>query len=249
MQLCLVLAPCFSLLTALVAGVITYLTIPKESSPDITIPIIYVSVGHQGISLHDTERLLVRPIEQELESIEGVKEMNSTAAEGVASVVLEFNIRSWPCKAMADVRDAVDLAKPKLPQDSDEPTVNEVTLASEQPVLSVVLFGTVPERTIVQIARELGDKLESYRQILGVDIAGDRRYLKLLLILYWWSYSLDQADIYNLIALNNPVVAAGFVITGYGRFSVKVPSVFNSLKDVLSYLSKWMANRSLLLVM
>ncbi|PMH09515.1 efflux RND transporter permease subunit [Vibrio splendidus] len=219
----------------LVAGVITYITIPKESSPDITIPIIYVSVGHQGISPTDSERLLVRPIEQELRSIEGVKEMTATAAEGHASVVLEFNVGVDLTKAMADVRDAVDLAKPKLPEDSDEPTVNEVTLASEQPVLSVVLFGTVPERTIVQIARELGDKLESYRQILEVDIAGDRDDIVEIIVdpLLMESYSLDQADIYNLIALNNRVVAAGFVDTGYGRFSVKVPSVFNSLKDVL----------------
>ncbi|NOI90649.1 efflux RND transporter permease subunit [Vibrio splendidus] len=219
----------------LVAGAATYITIPKESSPDITIPIIYVSVGHQGISPTDAERLLVRPIEQELRSIEGVKEMTATAAEGHASVVLEFNVGVDLTKAMADVRDAVDLAKPKLPEDSDEPTVNEVTLASEQPVLSVVLFGTVPERTIVQIARDLGDKLESYRQILEVDIAGDRDDIVEIIVdpLLMESYSLDQADIYNLIALNNRVVAAGFVDTGYGRFSVKVPSVFNSLKDVL----------------
>lgn len=219
----------------LVAGVVTYITIPKESSPDITIPIIYVSVGHQGISPTDAERLLVRPIEQELRSIEGVKEMTATAAEGHASVVLEFNVGVDLTKAMADVRDAVDLAKPKLPEDSDEPTVNEVTLASEQPVLSVVLFGTVPERTIVQIARDLGDELESYRQILEVDIAGDRDDIVEILVdpLLMESYSLDQADIYNLIALNNRVVAAGFVDTGYGRFSVKVPSVFDSLNDVL----------------
>lgn len=223
------------LLFILVAGIGTYITIPKESSPDITIPIIYVSVGHQGISPTDAERLLVRPIEQELRSIEGVKEMTATASEGHASVVLEFNVGVDLTKAMADVRDAVDLAKPKLPEDSDEPTVNEVTLASEQPVLSVVLYGTVPERTIVQIARELGDKLESYRQILEVDIAGDREDIVEIIVdpLLMESYSLDQADIYNLIALNNRVVAAGFVDTGYGRFSIKVPSVFNSLKDVL----------------
>ncbi len=50
------------LLFILVAGIGTYITIPKESSPDITIPIIYVSVGHQGISPTDAERLLVRPM-------------------------------------------------------------------------------------------------------------------------------------------------------------------------------------------
>ncbi|MCZ4295220.1 efflux RND transporter permease subunit [Vibrio sinaloensis] len=219
----------------LFAGAGTYITIPKESSPDITIPIIYVSVGHQGISPSDAERLLVRPIEQELRTIEGVKEMTSTASEGHASVMLEFSVGVDLNKAMADVREAVDLAKPKLPSDSDEPTVNEVTLASEEPALSIVLYGTVPERTIVQIARQLRDKLESYRQILEVDIAGDREDIVEIIVdpLLMESYGLDQGDIYNLIALNNRVVAAGFVDTGYGRFSVKVPSVFDSLKDVL----------------
>ncbi|MEZ8099762.1 efflux RND transporter permease subunit [Vibrio bivalvicida] len=223
------------LMFILFAGVVTYVTIPKESSPDITIPIIYVSVGHQGISPSDAERLLVRPIEQELRSIEGVKEMTSTASEGHASVMLEFSVGVDLSKAMADVREAVDLAKPKLPSDSDEPTVNEVTLASEEPALSIVLYGTVPERTIVQIARQLRDKLESYRQILEVDIAGDREDIVEIIVdpLLMESYGLDQGDIYNLIALNNKVVAAGFVDTGYGRFSVKVPSVFDSLKDVL----------------
>jgi multidrug efflux pump len=223
------------LVLILVAGAATYITIPKESSPDITIPIIYVSVSHEGISPGDAERLLVRPIEQQLRSIEGVKEMSATASEGHASVTLEFNVGMDLDKAMADVRDAVDQAKPKLPADSDEPTVNEVTLASFQPVLSVVLYGTVPERTIVQIGRELRDKLESYKQVLEVDIAGDREDIVEIVVdpLLMESYNLDQGDIYNLIALNNRVVAAGFVDTGYGRFSVKVPSVFESLKDVL----------------
>uniref|UniRef100_UPI0040476A3F efflux RND transporter permease subunit n=1 Tax=Vibrio anguillarum TaxID=55601 RepID=UPI0040476A3F len=223
------------LIFILIAGVATYFSIPKESSPDITIPIIYVSVSHQGISPSDAERLIVRPLEQEMRSIEGVKEMTSNASEGHASVVLEFNVGVNLDKAMADVRDAVNLAEPKLPADSDEPTVNEVTLASEQPVLSVVLYGTLPERAIVQIARQLRDKLESYRQVLEVDIAGDREDIVEIIVdpLLMESYGLDQGDIYNLIALNNKVVAAGFVDTGYGRFSVKVPSVFESLKDVL----------------
>ncbi|UUM30164.1 efflux RND transporter permease subunit [Vibrio japonicus] len=223
------------LLFILVSGVFTYITIPKESSPDITIPIIYVSVSHQGISPQDAERLLVRPIEQELRSIEGVEEMTSTASEGHASVMLEFSVGVDLNKAMADVREGVDLAKPKLPTDSDEPIVNEVTLASEEPALSVVLYGTVPERTIVQIARQLRDKLESFKQILEVDIAGDREDTVEIIVdpLLMESYGLDQVDIYNLIAMNNRVVAAGFVDTGYGRFSVKVPSVFESLQDVL----------------
>ncbi|MGF1700149.1 efflux RND transporter permease subunit [Photobacterium makurazakiensis] len=223
------------LVLVLLAGVATYQAIPKESNPDITIPIIYVSVSHQGISPDDAERLLVRPLEKELRSIEGVKEMTATASEGHASVVLEFNAGTDLNEALTDVREAVDIAKVKLPDDSDEPTVNEITLAGEDPVLSLVLYGTVPERTTIQIARELQDKLESFRQILEVDIAGDREDVVEVLVepLLMESYGLDQEDVFNLISRNNRVVAAGFIDSGYGRFSVKVPSVFESLKDIL----------------
>ncbi|MGR5061341.1 efflux RND transporter permease subunit [Photobacterium sp. DNB22_13_2] len=223
------------LVLILLAGAITYRIIPKESNPDITIPVIYVSVGHQGISPIDAERLLVRPLEKELRSIEGVKEMSAIAAEGHASVTLEFIVGSDINVALTDVREAVDLAKTKLPDDADEPTVHEVTLASYEPVLSLVLYGTVPERTTIQIARELQDKLESFKQVLEVDIAGDREDVVEVIVepLLMESYGLDQEDVFNLVARNNRVVAAGFVDTGYGRFSVKVPSVFDSLKDIL----------------
>lgn len=223
------------LVLILLAGIITYRVIPKESNPDITIPVIYVSVNHQGISPIDAERLLVRPLEKELRSIEGVKEMSAVASEGHASVTLEFIVGSDINTALTDVREAVDLAKPKLPEDADEPTVHEVTLASYEPVLSLVLYGTVPERTTIQIARELQDKLESFKQVLEVDIAGDREDVVEVLVepLLMESYGLDQEDVFNLVARNNRVVAAGFVDTGYGRFSVKVPSVFDSLKDIL----------------
>ncbi len=223
------------LVLILIAGILTYIAIPKEANPDITIPVIYVSIGHQGISPSDAERLLARPLEQELRSIEGVKEMTAIAQEGHASVTLEFIVGTDLKEALKDVREAVDDSKPNLPEGSDEPTVHEVTLASEEPALTVALYGTVPERTTIKIAREVQDKLESFKQILEVDIAGDREDVVEILVepLLMESYGLDQNDVFNLIARNNRVVAAGFIDTGYGRFSVKVPSVFNSLKDIL----------------
>ena len=80
-------------LVVLIGGTVSYISIPKESEPDIQIPIIYVSMTHEGISPEDAERLLVRPMEKELRSIEGVKEMRSVGAEGYGSVTLEFRRR------------------------------------------------------------------------------------------------------------------------------------------------------------
>ena len=78
------------LVSVLIAGVIAYVTIPKEAEPDIEIPIIYVYIEHIGISPEDAERLLVRPMEQEIRSIEGIKEMIAEGFEGGASVQIEF---------------------------------------------------------------------------------------------------------------------------------------------------------------
>ncbi|MBU2092046.1 MAG: efflux RND transporter permease subunit, partial [Alphaproteobacteria bacterium] len=148
------------LVLILIAGTIAYIDIPKESDPDINIPIIYVSMTHEGISPEDAERLLLRPMEQELKVIEGTKEMRSTAYEGGAFVLLEFDAGFDADTALNDVRERVDIAKSELPDETDEPVVTEVNL-SLFPVLVVTLSGPVPERTLVRLARELRDQVES----------------------------------------------------------------------------------------
>lgn len=223
------------LLLLLVAGYMSYQSIPKEAEPDITIPFIYVSISHSGISPEDAERLLLRPMEKELRGIDGVKEMTSTASEGHGSVLLEFVAGADTSSALADVREKVSLAKAKLPDGTDEPTVNEVTMASENPAITVMLSGTAPERALITIARDLKDKLESMREVLEVDIGGDREDMIEILVdpLLMESYDLDQQDIYNLISRNNRLVAAGTLDSGQGRFPIKLPSVFDNIKDVM----------------
>ena len=97
------------LLLVLVTGGFAYVVIAKESKPDINVPIIYVSMKHDGISPEDAERLLVRPMEQELRSIAGIKEIRSTASQGFATVLMEFDAGFDPDKALSDVRAKIDL--------------------------------------------------------------------------------------------------------------------------------------------
>lgn len=218
----------------IISGWTTYNNIPKESNPDITIPIIYVSIIHDGISPEDAERMLIRPMEKELRTLEGVKEMTSTASEGHASVQLEFVAGFDPKNALADVRDKVTLAKAKLPSDTEEPVIKQVSMADQQPVITVVLSGPVPERGLVTLARELKDVIESLKEVLEVDVGGDREDIVEIVVdpLLMESYGLDQNDILNLLQRNNRLVAAGTLDNGAGRFAVKVPSVYETVKDV-----------------
>lgn len=223
------------LLFILITGSVTYYNIPKEAEPDVPIPIIYVSINHHGIAPEDGERSLLRPLEQELRGLDGLKEMISTASEGHASIQLEFHAGIDGDAALANVREKVSLAKALLPDDSEEPVIKEVTMATQKPALTVILSGDVAERALITVSRELKHKIEALTEVLEVSVGGDREDMIEILVdpLLMESYNLDQNDIYNLISRNNLLVAAGTLDSGQGRFPVKVPSVFDSLKDVL----------------
>ena len=222
-----------TLVLVLVAGTVAYVEIPKESDPDVNIPIIYVVMVHEGISPEDAERLLVRPMEQELRTIEGVKEMRSAGREGSASVTLEFEAGFDADQAMADVRERVDLAQPELPDETEEPTVHEVNIGLF-PVLLVALSGAVPERTLLRLARELQNAIEGISSVLKAEIAGDREEMVEVLIdpVKVESYGLAPGDAVQAVRSSNLLVAAGAQDTGRGRFSLKVPGLFETAKDV-----------------
>ncbi|GAA0850008.1 efflux RND transporter permease subunit [Marinobacter szutsaonensis] len=219
----------------ILGGIAAFNTIPKEANPDVTIPIIYVSMTLDGISPEDAERLLVRPMEQELRSLEGIKEMRSTASEGHASVMLEFDAGFDPDMALQDVREKVDTARTKLPQEADEPRVNEINV-SLFPVLSVGLSGPLSERELITIARRLQDAIEAIPEVLEVEIGGDREDQLEVVVdpQVLESYGIDFDRLASLVTRNNQLVAAGSLDTGNGRMALKVPGVIENIEDVMS---------------
>lgn len=218
-----------------ISGLVAFNSIPKESQPDVAIPIIYVSMTYDGISPEDGERLLVRPMEKELKSIEGIKEMRAVSGEGHASVTLEFDAGFDADKALLDVREKVDAAKSKLPADTDEPQIHEVNVALF-PVLSLALSGDVPERVVRRIARDLKDNIEGLSGVLEVDIGGDREELMEVIVdpQALESYNIDYYELLRTIDFNNRLVAAGAIDTDNGRQVLKVPGVIDNVEDMLN---------------
>src|SRR3954464_871607 len=218
----------------LVAGFVAYLTIPKESEPDIKIPIVYVQLTQRGISPEDAERLLVKPVEIKLKSVGNVKEMRATAYEGGAYVLLEFEAGFDSNSALADVRAKVDESKRDLPKDADEPTVQEVNL-SLYPVIVVALSGELPERTLLRIARNAKNALEQVPGVISAELRGARdeavEIVAEPMLMKSYNVSLDQ-----LIAVtqqSNSLVAAGALEGPTGRFAVKVPALIEHPEDML----------------
>lgn len=222
------------LVLLLISGSVAYNDIPKESDPDVAIPILYITMRHDGISPEDAERLLIRPMEQELRSVEGLKEMRATAEEGYATVVLEFEAGFDIEKAKRDVREQMDIAKADLPGETEEPELHEVNVALF-PILVVTLSGDVDQRLLIRLARDLQDKIEGLSGVLEVDIAGDREDLAEIVVdpRALDSYGISQDELVQLVGRNNQLVPAGALDSEAGRVSVKVPGLIQSIDDIL----------------
>ncbi len=222
------------LILLFIMGATAYITIPKESDPDINVPIIYVSMTLEGISPSDAQRLLLKPMEKELSAIEGMKEMRSTGFLGGGNVLLEFDAGFDSDAALDDVREAVDKAKSELPDSADEPKVEEVNF-SLFPVLVVTLSGDIPERTLLKLARDLQDRVEGLSPILEAPIAGDREEQVEILIdpFLIESYGLQAGTLIDFFSRSNRLVAAGNMDTGLGSFDVKLPGLFETVEDIM----------------
>jgi len=221
------------LLFLIIAGSMAYMDIPKEAEPDVQIPVIYVSMTYQGISPEDSERLLLRPMETKLQTITGIKEMRSTAYQGGGNVLLEFQAGADLDKALDEVRNKVDDARPDLPTGADEPSVHEVNI-SEFPVLVVTLSGNVPERALTRTARELRDRIEEVSGVLDANLQGARDDLVEIIIdpVKLSSYGLQLDQLIQGINAGNSVVAAGSIEGDEGRYAVKVPLLIEDVEDV-----------------
>ena len=224
-----------ALVLLFVAGTVSYVSIPKEAEPDVDIPFIIVTTTLEGVSPEDAERLIVRPMEEELRSIEGLKEMTASTFEGGGSVVLEFTAGFDADQAVQDVREAVDRAQPELPEGAEEPVVTEIN-TSLFPVLITTLSGDVPERPLVRLARQLRDEIEGIPSVLEVTISGDREEMVEVVVdpLLVESYGLQGNQVAALLSRSNRLVAAGNLETESGRFAVKVPGLFESVEDILN---------------
>ncbi len=218
---------------SLVAGGYAYSSLPKEGEPDIEIPALFVSVPFPGISAQDSEKLLVRPLETELRGIEWLKSITSTAAEGYAGVALEFEF-GWDREAaLAEVRDRVTKAEASFPDGADQYSINEINF-SEFPILVVSLSGSLPERSLLRVAKEMQDEIEAMPAILEAGLAGHRDEMLEVLIdpLKLEAYDVTADELVSVVTRNNQLVAAGEVDSTTGSFAVKIPSAFETPQDI-----------------
>lgn len=107
----------------ILTGFVSYLSIPVELNPDVEVPVIITTIIHQGISPEDAERLLAKPAELELKSLDGISQVSSFSSENAATVITEFDIDFESQDALTEVREAINRAKAKFPLSIEEPII------------------------------------------------------------------------------------------------------------------------------
>lgn len=217
----------------IISGVYSYITLPKEAFPDIPIPFVVVTTSYEGVSPEDIESLITLKIEKEMAGVKGSKEITSTSAEGLSSVVVEFYPDVEIEDALQHVKDKVDQAKGELPQDAEEPTVKEISFA-DFPVMTVSISGDVSPVRLKSIADELEDAIEEIPGVLECDISGDLEREIRLEIDHdrFTAYGLTSDLLLGLVPLENQNISAGSLDTPGTEFNVRVPSEFSDPAEV-----------------
>jgi multidrug efflux pump subunit AcrB len=225
------------ILLVAVLGIVSYITIPKESFPNITVPNIFVVTIYPGVSPEDMESLITRKLEDELSNISDVKTMTSTSSEGYSNINLEFDTGIDIDEALQKVREKVDLAKPELPEDAEDPTIQEVNL-SEFPIMQVNLSGDYSLDILKEIAEDLQEDIEAVPSVLGVDLTGglEREVQVDVDLPKLKYYNLSFGDIIAAIQQENVTVPGGDITVGSKNFLLRVPGQYETtapLEDIV----------------
>ena len=178
-------------LLIIMLGVYSYFTLPREAAPDVPIPIVLVTTTYEGVSPEDVESSVTMKLEKKIAGVKGIKELRSTSAEGISMIIIEFLPDVVIDDALQYVRARVELAKPDLPLDADEPSIREINIA-EFPIMLVNLSGDISGVRMKAIADDMQDAIEAIPGVLSAEISGAlEREIRL-------EIDPDRAAAYNL---------------------------------------------------
>ena len=224
-------------LLIVVAGVYSYITLPKENFPEVEQPTVYVSTVHPGNSPEDMESLITRELEKEINTIEGVDNIQSNSVQDYSAIVVEFQVGIEVDDAVIDVKDAVDRAKSELPSDlKSDPEVIKFSFSENFPILNINL--TDPTKSLDElndIAEYLEDEIEKFSEISKVNIVGvDEKEVEIKVDPFKLeARKVSFSDIENAISAENITLSGGNVIADGLRRNVRVIGEFDDPKQLL----------------
>ncbi|MCB1035100.1 MAG: efflux RND transporter permease subunit, partial [Acidobacteria bacterium] len=216
-----------------ITGLSAYLRIPREASPDVSVPVIIATTPYPGASPLDVESQVTRPLERELQGVEGLKTLTSTSFEGAAVLTVEFVSGTDIDNALQKTRDRVKLAEVDFPEEAEETQLQEINF-SDVPVLQVNLAGDLGPVALKQLAEDLQDRVEAVPGVLRATIVGgqvrevrvevDPQRLQL--------YGLSLDDVLDAVRDENVSIPGGQLDLGDLSYAVRVPGEVDDPEEI-----------------
>lgn len=156
----------------LVAGLIASTNLIREFFPNIEAEQVFITVPYPGATPDEIERSVTRPIEREIEDVDGIKEIKSRVFEGVTVITAELEDGANRDRVLNDLRGEIDKAKPDLPSGAEDPEVREARPFI--PAIAVVPSGDIDEDQLHEVARQVRDDLLDLELVTEVVVTGYR---------------------------------------------------------------------------
>ncbi|HKK09782.1 MAG TPA: efflux RND transporter permease subunit, partial [Bacteroidales bacterium] len=219
-------------------GIISYQSTPKENFPEVEFPYFSISTVYPGTSPEDMENLVTRPIEKELKSIDGIKEITSNSVQDFSMILIEFETNIDNNQAYQDVNEAVDKAKSELPEGIlNDPDVMEIN-PSEFPILYINLSGDLGLVKIKEYAEELQDEIEGMQSITRVDIVGAlEREFEINVDLYkMQAAGVTFSQIEQAVSMENMTISGGQLKMENMQRNMRIVGEFKNVDDLRNVL-------------
>lgn len=214
----------------LLFGLQSYQKMPKQQYPDASMPTIFVNTPYFGNSAEEIENLISRPIEKELEGVEGIKSVNSTSIQDFSVIVAEFDASLEMSEVLRKTKDAVDKAKSELPTDlKKDPEILEINF-SEIPIVTVNVSGDYSPDELRAYAEQLENKIELIKEVSEVQMRGQQeREMKIDVDLNkMQSLQVSFTDIENAVKTENLTMSGGEIVQNGFRRAVRIVGQFTS---------------------
>ncbi|HEY0948233.1 MAG TPA: efflux RND transporter permease subunit [Candidatus Paceibacterota bacterium] len=216
----------FTILLAVVlifGGFYAVLAIPKESSPEVQIPMGVVTTVLPGASAEDIETLITNKVEDRVLGIEGVSKVTSSSGDGVSSVTVEFNANADIDKSIQLLKDEVDTVRPELPEEANDPVVSDVNFA-DQPILIISIAGELAPAELTELGETVADEIERVRGVSSVSVSGVRERQVQVIVeqAKLRQYGISISDVTNALRASGVAAPAGAITVDGVRYSVRL---------------------------
>jgi len=222
------------IVASVVFGLFSYSTMPREGAPDITIPYVFVAAPYEGTAPAEIENLITIPLEKKFKDLENVKQISSVSAEGVSSVVIEFTPKENLNNALQRVKDKIDMARPDLPRDLEQPIVDVINFSTDMPIVNLALSGDNDTERLKKLAEDIQDQIEAMPGVREAPIFGtmEREIRVEIDPARLVTYRLTLGAVMYAIARENATISAGNLEMSGGKFQVRVPGEFKLVSDM-----------------